>query len=378
MKSIIIICATCALLFISSCAPKDEMEAKKNKLEQLKKEVATLNQEISQIEKELATAGMAAEEFLIAVGVDTLQKQGYVSSFEFQAVVESDKNVMLTTENPGTVTAILVKEGQMVQKGQLLLTLDASLIEAQIAELNKALELAEKLFAKQDRLYKQNIGTELQFLEAKNRFESLQKQKASAAQRLSKSKLVAPFSGVVDMLNTSLGSFANPGIPLIRLVDNTNLKIVAQVPESYLGQIEKGDTVQIRYPGINQSSKETVYAVSQVINADNRTFQVFIKPTKSKLTLSPNLLAIVSATDYAADSVLVVPTQIVKRDTENNPYVFVVTKQDNQNMIAKRMLTIQRFGADFSIVSDGLAPGDLLVTKGYNSIDVNDKVQVVN
>jgi multidrug efflux pump subunit AcrA (membrane-fusion protein) len=118
--------------------------------------------------------------------------------------------------------------------------------------------------------------------------------------------------------------------------------------------------------------------VSQVINADNRTFQVFIKPTKSKLTLSPNLLAIVSATDYAADSVLVVPTQIVKRDTENNPYVFIVTNQDNQNMIAKRMLTIQRFGADFSIVSDGLAPGDLLVTKGYNSIDVNDKVKVVN
>jgi RND family efflux transporter MFP subunit len=361
-----------------SCGSDLSIDAKKKKLEEFQKKRADLDFKIAELEKELAGQLAEKEVFATTVTVEPLRKTDFKSHFEFQAVVQSDKNVVVSSENPGLVNGVFVKEGQKVVKGQLLCSIDATILKSQLQEMETALELARELFQKQERLYRQNIGTELQFLESKNRLESLERQKESMLQRMSKFNVKSPFNGVVDELFTRNGSMVNPGSPLLRLVDNSELKIVAQVPESYLGVIAPGDVVEVRYPGLHKTVTEKVSSVSQVINPDNRTFQVFIETQSQGLTLKPNLLAIVKATDFKADSVLVIPTQLLKRNVDNQTYVYVVEKNEqNKNIVHKRFIVIDRYGSDYSVVGEGIQPNDLLIVKGYNSVDENDIVQLV-
>lgn len=367
------------LMFLASCnAPTDKAQLEKQ-LAKLQKEAAEITAQIAKIEAEIASLSDSSDHsLLITVEIQELATASYSTRSEFQATVESDNNTVVSAENGGLVQKIHVKEGQQVTAGQLLISLDASLVQTQIEEINKALELAETVFAKQTRLREQKVGTEMQYLEAKNRYESLVKQKMSAELRKSKFFVKAPFSGKIDAIYTTAGALAGPGSPMLRLVDDGSVKVIAQVPESYVGAFKKGDKVLVNYPGINKQSEEIIDAVGKVINPDNRTFLVFIRPNNKEIMLKPNLLAIVSAVDFEVDSAILVPTSIIKRDADDKPYVFVVEEKDNQQVVVKKSLLISKYGIDKSIVTAGLAIGDKLVVKGFNSVDVGDKVKTVN
>ncbi|MCK9480713.1 MAG: efflux RND transporter periplasmic adaptor subunit [Bacteroidia bacterium] len=373
MKKYNIIALT--LIVLASCTSKNDIESKKKLLEKYKLEAVKLNEKIQQLEIELGDDSKQ-EEFLISVEVDTLQTGDYASQSEFQATVESEQNVLLSAENGGAVVDVLVKEGQKVSAGQLLVRLDATIIEAQIAEIKNALDLAENVYGKYKRLREQNIGTEMQYLEAKNRYESLHRQLNSANVRLSKFYIKAPFSGKIDAVMTTVGALTTPGQPLLRLVNEGEMKVVVQVPESYVGVFAKGEKVNVTYPSLGKTVSETIDAVGEVINAGNRTFQVFIRPKSKEVVLKPNLLAVVSADDFKDTNVITIPSQLIKRDAADNPYVFVATATDSALLVHKRSITIKRYGADVSIVESGLNSGDLLIVKGYNSVGEGDKVKL--
>ncbi len=366
---------------IASCSQESGnklLESKRKDLEKYKKELAEVNTKISALEKEIAAIEGTVSEFIIPVSVDTIQKGQYQSTVEFQAVAESDRNVVVSAENGGTIMQIHVAEGQQVSAGQILATLDGSIVSVQTEEIKNALELAKTVFEKQERLYKQGIGSEMQYLEAKNRYESLQKQLNSAQTRLSKFTLKAPFAGQVDAIFANLGAMVGPGTPVLRVVDSKNMKIVAQVPESYLNRFKKNDKIKLRIPALNLELEETIDAVSQVVNSDNRTFQLYIKPKSKQVELKPNVLAVVSAVEFNADSVIVIPTQIIKRTAKNETFVFVATEKNGSLVVEKRFIEISKYGVDRSIVESGLSVADIVLTKGYNSVDQGDKVKIVD
>jgi len=365
------------VLLIAACNSETEKASLEKKLAALKKQQSEIVVKIEETEKALASFGNSSDSaYLITVQVQPVQTASYSTKSDFQATVESDNNAILSAENGGLVQKIHVREGQQVAAGQILVSLDASLIQTQIEELNKAIELAETIYAKQTRLRAQQVGTEMQYLEAKNRYESLLKQKKSAELRMSKSYIKAPFGGKVDAIFTTIGTLTGPGTPLMRIVDDGNVKIVAQVPESYVGAFKKGDKVTVSFPGISQVVEETIDAVGKVINPDNRTFMVYIRPQNKELQLKPNLLAIVSAVDFSVDSAIVIPTSIIKREANNTPYVFIAESQNGKEVIVKKQLEISKYGVDKSIVKSGLMVEDRVVVKGYNSVDVGDNVKV--
>lgn len=221
------------ILFISSCGSQpngESIEEKQKLLNEYKQEMTELEKKINALETEIAGI-QNGNELLIPVVIDTLKEGNYKNRAEFQGVVEAENNVNISAENGGTVMQILVKEGQRVSKGQLLVKLDASILEAQAEEISNALDLAKITFEKQERLWKQKIGSEIQYLEAKNRKESLEKQMQSIRTRLAKFYLTAPFDGNIDRIFVNQGQMVPPGAPVIQVVDASKIKIVSEVPE---------------------------------------------------------------------------------------------------------------------------------------------------
>lgn len=377
MRNITVV-ALSAVFLLASCGEKgSDLNLKKSELDKLKKESAVLLQKIAELEMEIAKLDTAAEGKGFAVRVDTLKAETYKNPVEFQGVVESDKNVAVSSETGGTIVSLSVKEGDMVIKGQVLATLDGSLVSTGIDEIKKQLELAEITYDKQKRLWEQNIGSEIQYLQAKNRKEALEKQLASAQTRLGKYVLRAPISGTVDRIMFNTGEMAGPGMPVVTVVDGTDIKIRSEVSEGYIGKFKKGDEVLVKFPSIRLQSNEKINAIGQVINPDNRTYSMYVVPSAVAAKLKPNLLAIITAYDFVQENAITVPTILIQKEKDKT-FVFVAVSNGNGSLTAeKRYIEIEHYFSGRSIVKSGLKDGDLLITAGYNSVDTGDKLKIV-
>jgi membrane fusion protein, multidrug efflux system len=368
------------VLFFSACGNPDNsdtIEEKQKQLNEYKQEMTELKKKITALETEIAGI-QNGNELLVPVVIDTIKKGDYNNRADFQGVVEAENNVTMSAENGGTVTQILVKEGQKVAKGQLLVKLDASILEAQADEIANAMDLARITFEKQERLWKQKIGSEIQYLEAKNRKESLEKQMQSIRTRMAKYYLTAPFDGTIDRVYINQGQMTAPGSPVVQVVDASKIKIVSEVPERYIGVFKVGDSVLVKYPGLKLESMEVIDAIGASVNADNRTFNLFIRPKNIESKLKANVLAIISAVDYQAKDAIIIPTRIVKKDPLGNAYVFVAEQDGHLLKVRKKQVEVERYFAALSIIKSGLNEGELIIVKGHNSVDVNDNLQPVN
>ncbi len=380
MKKIIYITAVVAVA-LAACGdkPKTALEAKKAELDSLKTEMADLKASIIAVEKEIEELDTSARSNAIAVMASEIKKGSFKNPFQMQGLVESDKNVLVSPEVPANVTKIHVKEGQRVVRGQLIATLDGSVAGSQISELENALSLAKINFEKQERLWKQNIGSEMQYLSAKNQYENLQKSIATAKTQLGKYTLRAPITGTVDELMANPGELVG-GLtsgPVARIVDLRDIKIKANVSEKYLGQIKKGQEVSVHYPSIDLTMDEQVFAVGNVIDPDNRTFVVYVKPTKNLDQLKPNLLSLVTAYDYVDPNAISIPTKLVRFDGEKH-FVYTIKTNGQKMTVEKRFIEIDKQFPSETIIKEGLQEGDLIITEGVNSVIVGDEVKIVS
>lgn len=375
MKNILILLAVMAAI---GCGSDNSVEGLKTQLAEKKKAMSTLKLEIEALEKTIAeTDSSAVKDLRTAVKLEVIAPGELKNPFQLQGLVASDRNVMVSAEMGGTITRVFVKDGQVVSKGQTLATLDGSAMAAQMAELKKGYELAVTSFEKQEILWKQNIGTEMQFLQAKNRKESLEKSLATAQIQLGKFTLKAPISGVVDQLLKNEGEILGPGMPLARVVDASQIKIKADVSESYLQSIKKGDEVEIYYPSLKKKSKEKIFSVGNYIHPENRTFSVYILPSGNLQDLKPNLLALITAYDFVKSNVISVPTKLIRNDGKGD-YVLTAKKGTNGKMsVVKTPVEIEEKFSARSVIKSGLVAGDLLIVEGYQSVISGDEIKEV-
>lgn len=375
MKNIVIIMAVLAAI---GCGSDNSVDSMKKELAEKKKTYSTLKLEIETLEKKISELDSSAEKDMrTAVKLEMIAPGELKNPFQLQGLVASDRNVMVSAELGGTITGVMVKDGQIVSKGQVLATLDGAAMASQIAELKKSYELALTSFEKQESLWKQNIGTEMQYLQAKNRKESLEKSLATAQIQLGKFTLRSPISGVVDQLFKNEGEILGPGMPLARVVDASQIKIKADVSESYLQAMKKGDEVEVYYPSLNKRSKEKIHAVGNYIHPDNRTFSVYILPSGNLQDLKPNLLALITAYDYVKSDVISVPTKLIRNDGKGD-YVLTAKKETNGKMIVhKTPVEIEEKFSARSVIKSGLNSGDMLIVEGYQSVISGDEIKEV-
>lgn len=290
-----------------------------------------------------------------------------------QGSLMSDDMVNASSDLGGRVMKLSVKEGQNVRKGQLIADLDMETLDKQRAELVKTLELAEEVYARQERLWSQNIGSELQYLQAKNNKERLEKSLETLDFNKAKSKVYAPISGSVLSLNIKAGEMAGPGMPIVTLLNVSNIKVSAEVPESYLKAIKKGDKIEVELPALGETRTATINLIGNAINPANRTFKIEASLRNSDKVLKPNLLANVKLNDYTKADAISIPVELVQQEVGGKSYVYSVQEKDNNLTAQKMYVTTGEVQDGKIIINEGLKGDEQLILDGARMV-VNDEV----
>ena len=330
---------------------------------------------IQEIDAQLAALDSTRE--LTAVTVLEVSPETFIHSFEALGKVEADRSVNLLPEMGGQIKRVLVEEGERVVAGQTLIELDNSVMRSSLDEVKKSLSLATTLFEKQERLWKQGIGSEVQYLQAKTNKESLEQRIQTVQNQLAMSRVKAPFAGTVDEMNAKEGEFAAPGMALGRLISTGKASVTADIPESYSNVVGKGQKVDLFFPSINKTLEARVTQVSDYINPDNRSYKVYVNlPATGEY--KPNMLAKVKVRDYEADQALSVPAALVQQDMSGNNYVFVwKLVKDGIGLVEKRAVEVGKNNGEQVEIKSGLALGETLVDKGARTVREGQSVKVM-
>jgi RND family efflux transporter MFP subunit len=370
MKQFLIICM---LFLLAACSGNKEenkdLAGKKADLEKLIKERDALSTRISTLEAELQKMdGSASSEKAKLVEVTELLNRDFTHYIELQGKITTENISYVTPRGMGgQVKSVYVKEGDNVKKGQLLMKLEDGIIQQNIKQVESQLSFAKNIFSRQENLWNEGIGTEVQYLSAKNNVESLEKQLDLVKEQLGTTSVYAQVSGIIEDVNIRVGeTFMGSPLAGMTIINPGSLKAVVDVPENYISKIRKGMPVVVSIPDLNQSFNSNINLISETINAISRSFVAESKVT-GNANLKPNQIAIVKILDHEAKNAIVVPVETVQSD-EKGKYVYVLTQEGNKTIARKRTITIGEFYDELIEVNAGLATGDKLITKGYQGL----------
>ena len=390
MKQYFII-AVAGLLFLSSCgdSKKDgnaELTDKKVALEKLKTDKDKIDSKITSLEKDIAKLDTSAANApkVKLVAVQTLTNTDFAHYIELQGRVDAENISYISPRGQGgQVKAVLVKQGDHVKKGQLLLRLDDAVLQQNVVAAKEGLEsiktqlsFAKNIYQRQKNLWDQGIGTEVQLITAKNNAATLANQLAStqenvkSIQEQSKTSLVySDVNGIADLVNIRVGeTFIGQinGVPQIRIVNNTKLKVIGNIPENYLGAVSKGSPLIVQMPDVNKTFNVVVSFVGASIDIINRGFVVEAK-LPSDPSLKPNQIALLKIKDYAAKNTISIPLNTLQND-DKGKFVMVANTENGKMIAHKRPVDIGLLNGDVLEIKAGLKAGDVLITEGFGSL----------
>jgi membrane fusion protein, multidrug efflux system len=368
MKSTLIIALSVGVLL--ACGPKkpETLTEKKDALAKLKAQQVETNTQIKTLETEVAKADpvKAAEAKVKEVTVSVLQPGTFRRFVEVQGSVDAKNNVQVNPKMGGVITAIYVKEGDAVRAGSVIARVDDAVLRESQAEIQNQLSLATTVYERQANLWKQQIGTEIQYLQAKNAKEGIERRLATFKTQLGQSTITSPIGGIVDQVSAKVGQMAAPGVGIARVVNLARLKIVAKVADTYAGSVRKGDALTVRFPDLNRELKTTVSFVAATVDPLSRTFAIE-GTLPSDNALKPNMLAQVRINDLTKMNALVIDQNLVQ-NTEKGQLVYVAETAGNKKIAKARTV---KAGLSYNgqiEITAGLRAGDQLITNGYQDV----------
>jgi RND family efflux transporter MFP subunit len=368
MKKLVLISSITLLLAACSGKSPKSVEDKKAQLENLKKQEADIKAKIAVLEADLPTSATSVN--AISVSTVLVKPEIFKNYIAVQGRVDAEENIALSTEMPGTINKINVSVGDRVSRGQVLAETDTRSLSQSMADLQTNINLVNQIYEKQKNLWDQKIGTEIQFLQAKTNKESLEKKMGSLQEQIRMSKIISPIDGTVDAVDVKMGQLVAPGMPAIRVINFSNLKVKADVSESYASKIKKGSEVIVRFPDNNDSIVTKVNFVSRAINNSTRSFTVEVL-LDNKKEYHPNMVAKLNINDFQSPKPLIaVPVRTIQKDESNASYVFVA----KNNKAEKRIVTLGQEYNGMAEIKSGLTEGDLLITAGYDLINQGDSI----
>lgn len=367
-----------SLMLISSCgeAKKESVNLLKLKTEKnsLIRQIDSLSEILNSVE--LNISKLDTNKRLPSVTVFNAKEKLFQHFIEVQGTVEADQSVELYPENSGSITNIYVKEGQKVYKGQTLIQIDNSVLKSSIVELETQFELAKTTFERQKRLWDQNIGSEIQFLQAKAQKEGLENSLESLKAQENKLKISAPFSGTIDEMFAKIGGLAAPMIPAVRLVNLNQIHVESEVTETYLKYVRKGTQVELFFPSIGKNISANVSQVGNYINPNNRSFKVRVDINNQNNELKANLLADIKINDFKKMGI-VIPAKLIQKDREGKQYVYTVIKDKENYLCKKNYIKAGMTYETDAFIIEGIQIDDLIVDKGARLIKANEMVILV-
>lgn len=368
----------------AGCKPQDKEKARKEQVEKKKKavqdkkaEVTALNGEITKMEAELAKLdpNSAKEAKPKLVALTPVAAAEFIHYIDLQGKVDAENISYVTPKGQGgQVRSLLVKEGDRVSKGQLLLTLDNSLVSQNIQTAKTQLEYAENIYQRQKNLWDQQIGTEVQLITAKNNVDQAKRNIATLQEQSSFGNVYAQVSGIADEVNIKVGEMFT-GMPTagIKIVNTSNLKVVTDVPENYISRVKKGTPVLVTIPDLNKTLNSSISLISQSIGATTRGFNAECK-LPSDPSLKPNQVALIRIQDYKAASAISIPVNTVQTD-DKGKFVLVAVKENGKMIARKKQITLGELYSDKIEIKSGLAENDILITEGFQNLYEGESVE---
>lgn len=366
MKKLILLTVLSAV--IVSCSQPD----KKAELEKLKSQHEDLTKKIEVLELEIKKAeGDSGIVKTNLVEIWSIVPETFMTYIDVQGKVDADENVALSSEMPGTVTKINVKPGEEVTKGQVLAETDTRAIQQSMSDLQTNLDLVNQLYEKQKNLWEQKIGTEVQYLQAKTSKESLEKKMATVQEQLRMSKIISPIDGTVDAVDIKVGNAIAPGIPAIRVINFSNLKVKAELSESYASRVKRNDPVKVYFPDMQDSIESKVSYAARAINPMTRTFTAEVLLSDNKKEYHPNMVTRLKINDYRSVApVIVIPVRVIQNSSTGEKYVYTA----DGNKAAKKVIKTGREYNGKVEVLEGLTTGDNMVIQGFENINEGDAI----
>ena len=348
---------------------KTQKEQKLKILNALKAELNQINDAISDLDP---------SEKLALISMFEVKPENFDHYVEIQANIKTRQNVLLYPEYTGTLKKIYVEEGQEVKKGKLLAQIDDAGLKNQLEQLQIQTGLSKTTYERTQRLWDQNIGAEMQLLQAKAAYESQLKNIAQLKKQLQRTQILAPFSGVIDEIVANTGANLLPGqTPVMRIVNLKKMYTEASVPERYISQIKKGTTATVKIPMLDREYPTTVRQIGNFINPNNRSFRVETPLPNPDEMIKPNLSCKLKIKDYSNPEALMIPLSIIKENAVGKKYIFKLNP-DGKDQIYRTEQTFIQLGKnsiDKVEVLAGIKSGDLLVDEGATIVENNQRVK---
>lgn len=360
---------------VESVIATNNIEALRAKQAEISTQHKALENDLKALDAAIALLDDTAKLPLVTTLVATPQKFDHY--LELQGNVQTQQNVLIYPEISGTLTRVYVKEGQKVSKGQALATIDDGGLSNQLAQLKTQAALSKTTFERQKRLWEQNIGSEIQYLQAQTEYEAQENAVKQLESQVGKATLRAPFPGIIDDVIKDQGTVVSPGAgsEVFRIVNLSNMYIEVEVPESHLTNVTPGKKVQVYFPILGDSLTSQIRQTSNFINPANRSFTAEIPVPDKAGNIKPNLTAKVRINDYTNEKAILIPQSIVSENAAGEQYVYVV--KDNAKA-QKVVITPGKTQGDYLEVLAGINRGAHIIDEGARSVKEGQQVKVVD
>ena len=353
------------------------VEGKRDLLNSKKEELKKLESEIAELTADLVKNDPSLEKKKKIVTTMPVVSSSFTKYINLEGVVIADKTANAVSETPGRITSLRVKEGDYVKKGALIATLDMDTYQTQKNDIMTNLELARDIYNRRSKLWAQNIGSEIQYLESKNNVERLEKSLELIDLQLTKGNVYAPISGVVDRELIKQGEIASPGMPIVQLLNTRDVKVEVDLPERYLSILKKGMKVDVHFPSLDITQNGRVSLLGRSIDPANRTLKFEVDVSNSQGILKPNLLAELQIVEKNTENAITVPLEIIQQDVDNNSFVMSTTMIDGEQKAIKTEVIVSDVYEGIALIEEGIKPGDVLINDGARLVSNMESIEIV-
>lgn len=376
---VITACGNGTVQSVETLITEGNLEAIKLKKQEITDKQKILNAELRLLDSVINLQDSNSK--LALVSTFKTDEQAFQHYLELQGNVMTKQNVLIYPEMGGTLVKVYVKEGQQVNKGQLLATIDDGGMSSQLEQLKTQAALAKTTFERQKRLWEQKIGSEIQYLQAETNYLAVENSVKQGQSQLSKANVRAPFSGIIDDVIQEQGTVVSPGSgqAVFRIVNLSDMYIEVDVPESYLKGVTVGKEVKVYFPVLGDSITSVIRQTGNFINPTNRSFRVEIAVPNKKNNIKPNLTARVQINNYSSDNAILIPQSVISENARGEQYVYLATEADSNDMAIaiKQIINTGETQGDYIEVLAGITPGSQVILEGARNVRENQQVKII-
>lgn len=302
----------------------------------------------------------------IAVSVVPIKKVNRLQELDYSSTIEADNTAQVSFAVSGVVNNVAVQEGQSVNQGQLIASIDATTYSNSLRIADAGYAQALDMYNRLNELYQKGSLPARDYIEVKTKLEQAAANKRISSKQISDSRLYAPMSGIVTHRFIEKGSSAAPGIPAFTIIKTDMVYAKITVPESEVGTLKQGMPATVFIPTLNDSIKGKISIINPQADDKSRTYSVKIRLDNQAHRLLPGMLADVKINPLRNEEVIIVPVTAVVRDADDITYVFAVT--NDKKAIRKRITVGNIIGTEAVIVKNGLNASDVIVTAGQSRL----------